>query len=93
MIVAILALVAVHLAFELAMFVTANQWTKRDEKIKRDATMCVAAAEQFRGDGKGEEKARIATQTLIDLHPSLKPSIARMLIESAVGEMNLKPKE
>lgn len=93
MTIAILALVAIHLAFELMMFVTSNQWTKKDDKIRRDATMCVSAAEQFRGDGKGEEKARIATQTLIDLHPKLKPSIARMLIESAVAEMNLKPKE
>jgi hypothetical protein len=78
-----------HLLFELWLyFVSRPEKLSQREAEVRDAHLAVAAAEQFRGHGKGEEKVRVATQYLLDAQKKLKPPAARMLVEYAVSEMN-----
>jgi len=87
--IALMIICGTHLVFELWLYWSTREGrpSRRDAE-KRDAHLAVQAAEQFRGNGRGEEKVRVATQYLLDAQKHLKPPAARMLIEFAVAEMN-----
>ncbi len=65
---------------------------KRRAAQMEDARRAVAAAEQlYRGKDKGQDRVRAASQQLLDTHPSMKPTTARMLVEAAVSEAKKLP--
>lgn len=60
---------------------------RRRAEQREDALRAVRAAEAHHGPGKGEVKARHATEMLLDLHPTMKPATARLLVQGAVSEV------
>lgn len=65
--------------------------THRRRSLAEEARIAVAGVEQANAKGlKGPDKARIATQHLLDMHPKLKPAAARILVEAAVADMQAK---
>lgn len=63
--------------------------SRRRAEHREDARRAVLAAEQLHKGKSGDanqDRARDATQHLIELHPGIKPTRARMLVEAAVRE-------
>ena len=86
---ALLLAVLLAVLVDLGVDVVALLPRRRRALEREDASRAVAIAEQLhRGAEKaGEAKARAATAYMLELHPKMKASRARLLVEGAVSEL------
>lgn len=90
---AVCTLTLLLISVDLWFSARAARPARRRAEHREDARRAVLAAEQLhRGntkDNANQDRARDATQHLLELHPGLSPARARLLVEAAVGDRRI----